>query len=178
MSIIEKQINNCSFKIVQGDVTDLSTDAIVNAANSQLQLGAGVAGAIRKKGGSSIQKECNEIGKCKLGEAVITSGGNLKAKYVIHAVGPRYGIDFEPEMNLYSAIYSSLEVARDNKLTSIGIPAVSTGIYGFPVEDAAICIINAIDDFLTEEEDNSLNEIVLCLFSDKDYEIFANIFSK
>lgn len=160
-----------AFEIIQGDITDQPTDAIVNAANSQLKLGAGVAGAIRSKGGPDIQKECDEIGGCLLGSAVITTGGKLRAKYVIHAVGPRYGIDPEPDKNLKSAIKSSIEVAENKGLKSISIPAVSTGIYGYPLEDAAKVIISAILEKL--DKLTNIRKIVLCLFSEKDYKIFT-----
>lgn len=168
---IDADINGTLFSIIQGDVTELDTDAIVNAANSELQLGAGVAGAILSKGGSSIQAECDKIGHCPLGEAVITGAGKLTAKHVIHAVGPRYGIDPEPEKNLKSAIRKSIELADKKGLSSIGLPAVSTGIYGYPLEDAARAIIESIIDTLNDG--TGLDEVILCLFSEKDYGIFA-----
>lgn len=174
---VKAEINGTVLELTQGDVTELDTDAIVNAANSGLQLGAGVAGAIRTKGGPSIQAECNKIGGCPLGGAVITGGGNLKAKYVIHAVGPRYGIDPEPEKNLKSAIIKSLEIADSKGLRSIGLPAVSTGIYGYPLDEAAGTITGAVIEKLQEGTD-SLERVVLCLFSAKDFDIFKNALGK
>jgi len=111
------RVNNSEIELVQGDITESDTDAIVNAANSQLVLGAGVAGAIRTKGGPAIQEECNAIGHCPVGGAVITSGGNLKARHVIHAVGPRQGEGNEEE-KLKNATLSSLKVAEKNNLKS------------------------------------------------------------
>lgn len=174
---LKREINGTLFELVQGDITELDTDAIVNAANSALQLGAGVAGAIRAKGGPSVQAECDRIGGCPLGGAVITGGGNLKAKYVIHAVGPRYGIDPAPEKNLKSAIIRSLEVADNHGLKSIAIPAVSTGIYGYPLEDAAEAVISAILEKIGAGLTN-LNHVILCLFTESDYNAFKNILER
>ncbi|PLX65771.1 MAG: O-acetyl-ADP-ribose deacetylase [Denitrovibrio sp.] len=167
---IDTYINGTLFSIVQGDITELDTDAIVNPANKQLQLGAGVAGAILSKGGASIQVECDQIGHCDLGDAVITNGGKLKAKYVIHAVGPRYGVDPEHEKYLKSAVRKSIELADKKELSSIGIPAVSTGVYGYPIEDAARAIVTSILETLSEGV--LLDKVILCLYSEKDYKTF------
>lgn len=158
---------------IKGDITELLTDAIVNPANSALKLGGGVAGAIARKGGEEIQKECDKIGYCPVGQAVITSGGNLKAKYVIHAVGPRYGIDNPSDKLLYDAVFNSLKVAEENKLSSIALPAISTGIFGYPKREAAEIITKAIHDFI-ETGPKYLRDIVLCLFDDEDYNIFVS----
>ena len=117
--------------LVKGDITELDVDAVVNAANEHLILGAGVAGAIRRKGGPSIQEECYRIGGTFVGGAVITTGGNLKARHVIHAVGPRMG-EGEEDEKLGNAVLNSLKVAEENGLRSIAFPAISTGIFGFP----------------------------------------------
>ena len=127
------KIRNSIIEIIQADITDMQTDAIVNAANSQLILGGGVAGAIRSKGGPSIQAECDKIGGTFVGGAVITTAGNLKANHVIHAVGPRQGEGREDE-KLKNATLNSLKVADENNLKSISFPAISTGIFGFPIE--------------------------------------------
>src|SRR5437868_887631 len=127
---MEVMINGRTLALVEGDITEQDTDAIVNAANQHLQLGAGVAGAIRSKGGPSIQRECDEIGHCPVGGAVITGGGNLKARHVIHAVGP-HGGDADADEMLASATKSSLQVAEQNQLRSIAFPAISTGVFGF-----------------------------------------------
>jgi len=125
------KINNTFLELTQGDITDQTTDAIVNAANAALQMGGGVAGAIRRRGGPAIQEECNRIGGTYVGGAVITTGGNLAAKYVIHAVGPRQG-DEHADAKLKDATLNSLLLADKNRLKSIAFPAISTGIFGFP----------------------------------------------
>lgn len=157
---------------LKGDITELSTDAIVNPANSMLKLGGGVAGAIARKGGPSIQAECDKIGYCPVGNAVITTGGSLKAKYVIHAVGPRYNIDKPSDQLLYDAVKSALRLAEENKLTSIALPAISTGIFGYPKEEAAKVITKAIYDFV-DLKPTFIKKIVLCLFDDEDYLVFS-----
>jgi O-acetyl-ADP-ribose deacetylase (regulator of RNase III) len=167
--MIEK--TNTILIIKQGDITKEKSDAIVNPANSQLQLGGGVAGAILKAGGYSIQEECNKIGNCPLGQAVITTAGNLPSKFVIHTVGPRYNIDTEPEKHLYNAVYNSLLLADKNNLNSISLPAISTGIFGYPMQEAAQVILTAIDDFI-KSNPKSLKTINLVLFSKKDLEVF------
>lgn len=164
-----------TLKLIQGDITDQETDAIINAANSNLILGAGVAGAIRRKGGKSIQEECNQIGNCEVGGAVITTGGNLKSKHVIHAVGPIYN-QYSPknaEFHLTNAVKNSLKVLLENKLSSISFPAISTGIYGFPKQKAAEIMISTITEFLS----STLNQlsVEICLFSAEDFEIFNNV---
>lgn len=156
--------------LVQGDITELSTDAIVNAANEDLILGGGVAGAIRKKGGPSIQEECNKIGRIKVGEAVVTGAGNLKAKYVIHAVGPRYGEGNEDE-KLKNATWNSLLRATEKNCKSIAFPAISTGIFGFPKDRCASIMLKTAIEFL-EQQETSLEEVTFCLYSREDLEIF------
>lgn len=143
----------------------------MNAANENLQLGAGVAGAIRRKGGPSIQRECDEIGHCPVGEAVITGGGDLKARYVIHAVGPRGG---EPEApaKLASAVRSSLRVADENDLRSVALPAISTGVFGYPVEEAAGVLLAAAIDYL-EHEETGLELVIFCLYDEGTFDVFA-----
>jgi O-acetyl-ADP-ribose deacetylase (regulator of RNase III) len=123
------KINYTFLELTKGDITDQTTDAIVNAANTALQLGGGVAGAIRRKGGPKIQEECNRIGGTHVGGAVITTGGNLKAKYVIHAVGPIHGEKNE-DGKLKDATLNSLILADQKNLKSIAFPAISTGIFG------------------------------------------------
>lgn len=156
--------------LTQGDITELSTDAIVNAANEDLILGGGVAGAIRKKGGPSIQEECNRIGRINVGEAVVTGAGNLKAKYVIHAVGPRYGEGNEDE-KLRNATWNSLLRATEKGCKSIAFPAISTGIFGFPKDRCASIMLKTAQEFLKQQE-TSIEEVVFCLYSKEDLEIF------
>lgn len=164
-------LNGVTVELVQGDITDLDTDAIVNAANSQLILGAGVAGAIRRKGGPTIQAECNQIGGCDVGGAVITTGGNLKARHVIHAVGPRMGEE-SAAGKLANAVRNSLRVAEENGLASIALPAISTGVFGYPLEGCAEVMLRVIFDY-TYEDLAHLNRIVVCLYDDHAFSIFA-----
>ena len=163
------QINNKTLELTEGDITELHTDAIVNAANASLILGAGVAGAIRSKGGPSIQQECNEIGGCPVGGAVITGGGNLKARHVIHAVGPRKG-EGDEEEKLRNATLNSLRVADGNGLTSIGFPAISTGVFGFPIERCAEIMLSATIDYLQGE--TGLVRVVFCLYGEEAFGVF------
>lgn len=156
-------------EIVEGDITLLDADAIVNAANAQLQLGAGVAGAIRKRGGPSIQEECDRIGGTFVGGAVITGGGKLRARHVIHAVGPRMGEGNEDE-KLKNAALNSLKVAEENGLSSIAFPAISTGIYGFPIERCADIMLKTAADFLSEGA--KIKRVTFCLFGNEAKEVF------
>jgi O-acetyl-ADP-ribose deacetylase (regulator of RNase III) len=162
----ELVIKNSKISLVQGDITELKTDVIVNAANAQLLLGGGVAGAIRKKGGPTIQEECDKIGGTFVGGAVITFGGNLKAKYVIHAVGPRMGEGDEDE-KLRNATLNSLKLMDQNKLQSIAFPAISTGIFGFPIDRCANIMISTVKDYL--RADTQIKEVIFCLFTDTDF---------
>jgi O-acetyl-ADP-ribose deacetylase len=163
------QVNQSEIELVQGDITESDTDAIVNAANSQLILGAGVAGAIRTKGGPSIQEECNAIGHCPVGEAVITGGGNLKARHVIHAVGPRQG-EGDEEEKLKNATLNSLKVADQNHLKSITFPAISTGVYGFPLDTCARIMLTTTRDYLTGS--TKLKRVVFALFDNESLKAF------
>ena len=167
--------NGMQVDLVQGDITELETDAITNAANSSLILGAGVAGAIASKGGPKIQEECNEIGQCPVGEAVITTGGNLKADYVIHAVGPRMGSGDESR-KLASAIRSALDIAEDNDLKSIALPAISTGVFGFPIDECAKIMVRELQAFGADEDRSSVERVVVCLYDGPAYQTFLTAF--
>ena len=169
------QINDKTLRLAEGDITELHTDAIVNAANASLILGAGVAGAILTKGGPAIQEECNEIGGCPVGGAVITTGGNLKARHVIHAVGPRKG-EGDEEEKLRNATLNSLKVANDNGLKSIGFPAISTGIFGFPIERCAEIMLSNAIGYL--QEDIGLEKVVFCLYGQDAFDVFRNVPTK
>ncbi len=160
-----------TLSLKQGDITALACDAIVNAANSALQLGAGVAGAIRSKGGPTIQQECDRIGGCPVGDAVTTGAGALPCRYVIHAVGPRMG-EGDEERKLASAADAALRRAAEKRLRSVALPAISTGIFGFPIERAAELLLQAANDHLQGE--TSLEEVIFCLFSAQDYAVFAD----
>jgi len=162
-------VKNSKIKLVQGDITELETDAIVNAANAQLILGGGVAGAIRKKGGPTIQEECNKIGGTFVGGAVITTGGNLKAKHVIHAVGPRMGEGHEDE-KLKNATLNSLKLMDENKLKTIAFPAISTGIFGYPIDRCSKIMISTAKEYLSGN--TQIEEVIFCLYTASDFDIF------
>lgn len=164
-------INGRTLELVESDITEMETDAIVNAANDRLILGGGVAGAIKRKGGPEIQKECNKIGGTFVGGAVITTGGNLKAKHVIHAVGPRMGEGNE-DQKLKNATLSSLKLADQNRLKSIAFPAISTGIFGFPIQRCARIMLKTTIDYLKGQ--TGLEKVVFCLFDRDSYEVFVN----
>ena len=166
---MKTKINNTILELIQGDITEQTTDAIVNAANSALQMGGGVAGAIKRRGGPTIQQECNKIGSINVGAAVITTGGNLPAKSVIHAVGPIYGADHEDE-KLRDATLNSLKLADQNHLRSITFPAISTGIFGFPKSRCALIMLSTTIGYL--EGPTKLNKVVFCLYDTKTLEIF------
>lgn len=163
------------FQIIRDDITRLETDAIVNAANSRLLAGGGVCGAIFSAAGAEeLQKECDKIGFCGIGEAVITKGFRLKAKYVIHTVGPIYGQDPENEENqLYSCYKNSLELAGKKKLESIAFPVISSGIYGYPKAEAINIAIRAIKDFLDENE----MTVYLVVYDKNAFQISEKLFS-
>lgn len=162
-------IKNSKISLVQGDITELDLDVIVNAANSQLILGGGVAGAIKRKGGSTIQQECYEIGEINVGEAVITTGGNLKAKHVIHAVGPRMGTGNE-DNKLKRATLNSLKLMDENNLQTIAFPAISTGIFGYPIDKCAKIMISTTKEYLNSN--TQINNVIFCLYTQSDFSIF------
>ncbi len=164
-----------TLSLVEGDITEMQTDAIVNAANAQLVLGGGVAGAIRRKGGPAIQAECNRIGSTCVGGAVITTGGALPARHVIHAVGPRLG-EGDEDNKLRNATLNALKVAEENRLTSIAFPAISTGIFGFPMQRCAEIMLGAVIRFL--QGSTHLQRVVFCLYGSDGYDIFARELTK
>jgi O-acetyl-ADP-ribose deacetylase (regulator of RNase III) len=165
------KINKSFIELLQGDIAGLNTDAIVNAANASLVLGGGVAGAIRRRGGPKIQEECNRIGGTVVGGAVITSGGELPAKYVIHAVGPRYGEEHEDE-KLKEATLNTLVLADRYHLRSVAFPAISTGVFGFPKDRCAIIMLSTAIAYL--EGPTELERVVFCLYDEKTYRIFES----
>ena len=148
-------------RIMQGDLTESSADAIVNAANSRLQHGGGVAGAIVRKGGRIIQEESNRVGFVPVGKAAITGAGALKSRFVIHTVGPMWG-EGDEEMKLRSAIRSTLKLAADRGFESVAMPAISAGIFGFPKADCAHFIVDEISSFARSHK-TSLKGIDICL---------------
>ncbi|MFX1570288.1 MAG: macro domain-containing protein [Promethearchaeota archaeon] len=163
------KVGNSHITLVQGDITESNTDVIVNAANSRLILGGGVAGAIKAKGGSNIQEECNKIGGTHVGGAVITTGGNLKAKHVIHAVGPRMGEGNEEE-KLKNATLNSLKLMDEHRLKTIAFPAISTGIFGYPIEECAKIMISTTKDYLSSK--TQIKEVLFVLYTNSDFEVF------
>lgn len=166
----ELKIGNSIIRLAQGDITEMETDVIVNAANAQLIMGGGVAGAIKRKGGPKIQEECDKIGGTFHGGAVITTGGNLKAKHVIHAVGPRQGEGNEEE-KLKSATINSLKLMdKHENLKTIAFPAISAGIFGNPIPWVANTMISAVKEYLKGK--TQIEEVVFCLYNSSDFEIF------
>jgi len=159
---MEVAINKSRLALVQGDITEEETDAIVNAANSRLAGGAGVDGAIHRAGGPSIMAECRKIGYCPTGQAVITTGGNLKAKHVIHTVGPVYRGGTHGEARLLGSCFTeSLKLAASRGLKSIAFPAISTGVYGYPLDEAAEVSLKSVIDYLRNHADIELVRLVL-----------------
>ncbi|WIF93986.1 O-acetyl-ADP-ribose deacetylase [Caminicella sporogenes] len=171
---MELTYKDTNIKLILGDITKEDTEAIVNAANSSLLGGGGVDGAIHKAGGPKILEECKEIrkkqGKCPTGEAVITTGGNLKAKYVIHTVGPIWkgGNNNEPKL-LANAYKNSLKLAHKYNIKTIAFPSISTGVYGYPKEKACIVALNAVKEMLDKL---NFEEIRFILFSKYDFAIY------
>ena len=162
-------IGKVNLELKTGNIASLHADAIVNTANELLNMGVGVSGAIREAGGAVIQNECNEIGFCPTGSAVITGGGNLHAKYVIHAVGPMYGEGGENQ-KLGSAVRAALNLADEKGLTSIALPAISAGLFHFPMDACAKVMLSTIKD--TAPSLKNLNKITVCLHSDKTFDVF------
>ena len=168
---MEIRINKTVVQLVRGDITDLATDAIVNAANTSLKLGGGVAGAIARKGGPRIQEECDEIGGTSVGGAVITTGGNLKAKHVIHTAGPVHGMEHE-DAKLKDATLNSLKLADKHNLKSLAFPAISTGVFGFPKDRCAIIMLSTAIAYL--EGPTKLESVVFCLYDQQTFKLFKD----
>ena len=171
-------IGQTKLSIIQGDITKQTTDAIVNAANPSLMGGGGVDGAIHRAGGPAILKECKQIvsrqGHLSTGKAVITTGGNLKAKHVIHTVGPIWHGGTRNEADLLASAYrESLKAAAEHSLTSVSFPSISTGVYGYPVSDASRVAVKAVASFLKEQA-TSLKEIVFVLFDSRTCEAYSS----
>jgi O-acetyl-ADP-ribose deacetylase (regulator of RNase III) len=174
---MEFQVGKAILQLTKGDITDGEADAIVNAANSSLMGGGGVDGQIHRKGGSKILEECKRIRATEwpdglpTGKAVITSGGNLKAKHVIHTVGPVWLGGFHVEAELLKQAYkNSLRLAVAKGLKTIAFPSISTGAYGYPIEDASRIAVRTVKEFL--EKEDKLEKVVFVLFSERDFEIY------
>ncbi len=175
--ISEKKIDGRTLRLVQGDITERDVDAIVNAANSYLQHGGGVAGAIVRKGGRVIQEESDRIGFVPVGHAAITGAGKLPSRYVIHAVGPRMG-EGDEDSKLKSAVHSSLMLASGKGLKSISMPAISSGIFGFPKDRCAEILVKEALRYIEENPKSSLEVIEFCVYDDLTMEYFRKEFEK
>ena len=167
-----------SIELYKGDITKIKVDAIVNAANSSLMGGGGVDGAIHRAGGPAILEGCRMIvakqGGCKTGEAVITTGGNLPAKFVIHTVGPVWNGGKRNESTLLASCYSnSLKLAAEHKLSSIAFPNISTGIYGYPKKEAAEIAVHAVSEFL--KENDFIDKVLFVCFDDENYHLYQSL---
>jgi len=165
-------------EIIKGDITTLEVDAIVNAANSGLLGGGGVDGAIHRAGGSQILEECkairNKQGKLPAGEAVITSAGNMLAKFVIHTVGPVWeGGACDESVKLANCYQNALQLAIDNGCKTIAFPNISTGVYGYPKQEAAEIAIKTVTDFLSKHQE--IEKVVFCCFDEENYRIFLEL---
>jgi O-acetyl-ADP-ribose deacetylase (regulator of RNase III) len=171
------KIENTEIEVIKGDITLLDVEAIVNPANNGLVHAGGLAAAILKRGGQIIQQESRKMGNVPTGSAVITKGGSLKAKHVIHAVGPRYkdGKSGEPE-KLASAVKESLRIAEQKKLKSIAFPAISSGIFGYPMAESSKIIVDTIIEHLNslkkDKLETTLEKVVLCLYDDETFNIY------
>jgi O-acetyl-ADP-ribose deacetylase (regulator of RNase III) len=174
MAVVELRLAGGTVRVVQGDVTEMDVDAIVNAANAHLAGGGGVDGAIHRRGGPSIMHETEEHFPhgCATGRAVTTAAGELPARYVIHAVGPRWGVDHDAEGLLASAWRSALAEAVDHDCRSVAFPSLSTGAYGFPVERAAAIAIGEVASALAATPRGGALEVSICAFSDSDREAY------
>ena len=173
---MEVVINQTKLALIQGDITKQTTDAIVNAANSSLMGGGGVDGAIHRAGGSTILEECKQIvakqGRLPPGKAVITTGGNLPAKFVIHTVGPYWQGGRSNEAQILASCYKeSLKIAEDKKLSSISFPSISTGAYRYPMDQAAKVALETVISFLKEDA-ITLKEVRFVLFDERTYEAY------
>ena len=171
---MERMINQSKIKLLDGDITRQDTEAIVNAANSGLRGGGGVDGAIHKAGGPAIMEACRRIGGCPTGEARLTLGGRLSAKYVIHAVGPVYkdGQQGEPSQ-LASAYRYSLVLASKHGIKAVAFPSISTGVYGYPIKAAAQIAIETVIDYLKSNQ--GINEVRFVLFGAGPYRIYKEV---
>lgn len=173
------EINNVLLKTIKGDITEQVVDIIVNAANTSLLGRGGVDGAIHRKGGKRILEECQAIrakqGKCKVGDAVITTAGDLPAKYVIHTVGSVWQGGNNQEAELLESCYmKSLQLAVEHQAQSIAFPNISTGIYRFPKELACKIAISAVQKFVQHQDIGNLKEIIFICFDDENFTLYQN----
>lgn len=172
---MEKKFSNKIFRLVKGDITKRNVDAIVNAANSYLKHGGGVARAIVKKGGAIIQEESDKIDYVSVGSVAITTGGRLPCKSVIHAVGPQMG-EGDEDHKLKSAVENILKLATEKKFKSISMPAISSGIFGFPKDRCAKILIGESKKFVKENQGTSIQLVEFCIYDDETYNHFKHEF--
>jgi O-acetyl-ADP-ribose deacetylase len=180
---MEFKAGNVTLELIKGDITEVEADAIVNAANSTLLGGGGVDGAIHRKGGPKILEECKRIRATEwpdglpTGKAVITLGGNLKAKHVIHTVGPVWLGGFHVEAELLKQAYrNTLKLAISKGLKTIAFPSISTGAYGYPIEEASSIAVSTVKAFL--EKEDRLDKVTFVLFSERDFEVYLKTAKK
>ena len=174
--LIKYNIGNSILELTCGDITVQETEAIANAANRRLSPGGGVSGAIHKAAGPELWEESKKLGGCETGEAKLTRGYNLKAKYVIHTVGPVYSGSEDDAQDLKNCYKNSLLLASQKKIKSISFPSISTGIFGYPVKEASMAALKTITDFLKKHPEIELVRIVL--FSESDYKIYKSSLEK
>ena len=174
--MITETIHGVTLELRQGDITKVPADAIVNAANSGLRGGGGVDGAIHRAGGPGIMAECRQIGGCPTGSAVATTAGNLPAKYVFHAVGPVYDGTAEDARLLASAYASCLRLAEQKQIASIAFPSLSTGVYGYPLHEAAPIALKTVIDHI--KQPTSLKTVIFVLYGDRAYGAFEKALKK
>jgi O-acetyl-ADP-ribose deacetylase (regulator of RNase III) len=171
-----RTINNVTLAVLQGNIVDVQADAIVNAANAALAGGGGVDGAIHRAGGPAIMAECRKIGGCPTGSAVATTAGKLKAKYVFHAVGPIYSRRPEDARLLASAYQACLDLAEKHAIQSIAFPSLSTGAYGYPLEEAAPIALRTVIEHI--KKPTSLREVTFVLYGQDAYRTFEQTLIK
>jgi len=167
-------MKHCNIEVVRGDITSLSVDAIVNAANPTLRGGGGVDGAIHRAAGPELLSECEKLNGCNTGEAKITRGYNLKARYIIHTVGPVWYGGYRDEHALLASCYqSSLKIAKDKKIKTIAFPGISTGVYGFPKDLAALIAVNETKRFLNKN--SNPQKVVFVAFDDESFKTYQKL---
>ena len=173
---LEKTIGNKIFRLVKDDITERKVDAIVNAANSYLRHGGGVAAAIARKGGPIIQEQSNEVGFVPVGGAAITDSGNLSCTSVIHAVGPQMG-EGDEDNKLKNAVNSIMQLATVKQFSSISIPAISSGIFGFPKDRCAKILVSESQKFIQKNPQTSIDLVEFCIYDDETYQCFEKEFN-
>lgn len=167
-----REVGDAVLRLTVGDITHQKVDAIVNAANARLAGGGGVDGAIHRAGGPTIMEECRAIGGCPVGQAVVTGGGELNARYVIHTVGPMWSGGESNDAELLSSAYQqSLRQAVEHMARTVAFPSISTGAYGYPIKEASRIAIGKVAEFLRTS--SALDEVRFVLFSESDYEVYA-----